>query len=217
METKFSGVTSLYLKHEIARLKRDSSHAVLFNFHCQGKNSDPTWLEDFGVSVSGRHGRNSIDGVKYFERVLQDGRKYGAHEVLIPKKLILIRRVSVHPDLEKITLHEDLSKYTKPGTRELNGSEVLQVNERGEYWVVTTRGGRKRTRDTAEGCVVIQVNQGTGGGYGRASTGGADGGDGGLGDGGGVRGGGGGNSGEVGGPGFGGLGGGGGVGGGGGW
>ena len=100
METKFSGVTSLYLKHEIARLKRDPSHAVLFNFYCQGKNSDPTWLEDFGVSVSGRHGRNSIDGVKYFERVLQDGGKYGAHEVLIPKKLILVRRVSVHPDLE---------------------------------------------------------------------------------------------------------------------
>ena len=106
------------------------------------------------MKVSGRS-ENSIDGVKYFEHLLQDGGKFNAQEILIPKKLILVKSVTVPQDLGKVTVHQDLSHYTKPGTHDLNGSEIIQVHEQEEHWVVSLKQGRKRLRETTEECLIV--------------------------------------------------------------
>ena len=157
----FTGIPSLYLRHELGRLKRDPSHLLLFRYRCQGQDS-LLW-QKLGVGVHGR-GTNSIDGVKYFEQLLLDGRKYGAHEVLVPKTLIIIKSVTLHQNIGKTLVHQDLSRYTRPGTRALNGSEIIEVTERGKYWVITLRKGRKRPRESTEECIVVQASQGGGGG-----------------------------------------------------
>ena len=140
----FPGVSSKYLRHELARHKRNASHVVLFNYRCQGQNQ-ALW-ESFGVRVHGR-GEHSIDGVKYFEQLLQDGKLYGVEEVNVPKQCILIEKARVYKDAQEVIVHRDhrdLSQYTRPGTRDLNGSELLQVHEHGQNWhislIVSSKG-----------------------------------------------------------------------------
>ena len=133
---------------------------VLFNFRCHGQNL-ALW-GSFGVRVHGR-GEHSIDGVKYFEQLLQDGKLYGVEEVLVPKQCIL-----VHKDLQEAIVHRDLSQYTRPGIRDLNGSELLQVHERDQNWVVRLKPGRKRSRNDAEECLHVRQGGGGDGGYGSA-------------------------------------------------
>ena len=144
----FPGISSPYLRHELARHQRDPTHVVLFNF----RGRVPNYLDKYGVKVHGRV-ENSIDGVKYFHLLLQDGKKYCAQEVLVPKKCVLIDHVTVHQDLESVPVHQDLSAHTKPSVCDLNGSELIEVSEADEHWVVRLKQGRKRSRDTAQGCI----------------------------------------------------------------
>ena len=72
----FSGISSPFLKHELARHMRHPSHIVLFNLR---GNQACSVAENFGLKVSG----SALDGAKYFQLLLNDARKFGVEEILV--------------------------------------------------------------------------------------------------------------------------------------
>ena len=62
------------------------------------------------MRVHGR-GEHSIDGVKYFEQLLQDGKLYSVEEVNVPKQCILIEKARVYKDDQEVIVHRDYVLY----------------------------------------------------------------------------------------------------------
>ena len=149
--TLFPGITSPFLKHELARLHRDTSHLVLFNL--RGRSRKPAW-SDKGVKFHGK-GEGCINGVRHYEAILLDAQRYGAEQVLVPKRAILAGSED----------HDDVSQFTKPRLRDWSGVEVLQVEESEHDWVVSLKRGRKRQSQSSvlsEHNIIVQVRDGGG-------------------------------------------------------
>ena len=72
----FSGISSPFLKHELARHMRHPSHIVLFNLRWKQACSV---AEQFGLKVSG----SALDGAKHFQLLLNDARNFGVEEILV--------------------------------------------------------------------------------------------------------------------------------------
>ena len=78
-----SGITSPYWQYDVARVHRNPSFLVLFNFR---RN----------VVVPALQSSRTFDGVAHYGKVIDDARNYGVTRITIPKYVVIKTGIDVY-------------------------------------------------------------------------------------------------------------------------